>query len=212
MALRKTFAEIVDATINEARLSTATSRGIDHRDHVEEIVKRNYYMLCEEFDSWQHLELKRDATGNRKVLQAGSRYYDWPTNLNPLKVTEAWVKWGSVWMPVTFGITYMDYSISDPSLDQRSDPILQWDYYGGTQFEVWPFPNSDGVADGNNEIAFVGQKLPEQVTGDNSRLDMDDIVLQLLSAAEILNENQSKNAETKGQLAQRRLWDLQQKI
>lgn len=207
MSLRQTFGSVVEKTRNEARLSTNTSRGIDHLEHIQQIVKRNYTSLCEEYDSWTHLLLKHDSTvnANRKTLAAGSRYYDFPTLLNPLKIERVWVKWGGTWQPVAYGIDYSDYSDFDPAEDQRTDPVLRWQYYGSTQFEVWPIPLSNGTLDGNNEIGFDGQRLPEQIVDDTSRLDMDDILIALLSAAEILAENQSKAAEVKGRLAQRRL-------
>ena len=208
MALRKTFEQIVEATRNEARLSSNTSRGVDHLEHIEQIIKRNYYSLCEDFD-WKHLQIKRgDATGNRKVLQAGERYYDWPVNLNPLKVSAAWVKWGGTWQPVNPGIGYENYSAYDPAEDQRVDPVSRWDYYGGTQFEVWPLPATNGTADGDSEIAFEGQKLPEQVVDNTSRLDMDDILLSLMAAAELLQENDSKAAQGKAGLASARFLSM----
>jgi hypothetical protein len=193
MALRKTLNEVVEAVREEARLSTNTSRGIDHLDHIKRLIKRHYYALAEEFD-WQHLEIKRDSDQSRKILQAGSRYYNYPENLNPLKIAKAWVKWGSTWEPLDYGITYYDRSAYDPDQDQRADPIRKWMAYGGAQYEVWPLPATNGEADGNNEMAFEGQKLVETLTTDNSRLDMDDILVSLLVASEILAENGQEDA------------------
>lgn len=201
MALRKTFGEIVEATRNEARLSSNTSRGIDHLDHIREIVKRNYYTLCEDFD-WQHLQLNRDAgAANRVVLEAGSRYYDFPSDLNPMKIEGAFVKWGSVWLSLDPGIGYANYTLYDPAKNQRCDPVRRWDYYGGAQFEVWPLPATTGESGVSNEVAWVGQKIPEQVVDDESRLDMDNLLLQLAAAAELLAENDSKAAQGKAGLA-----------
>jgi hypothetical protein len=193
VALRSTLNEVVEQVRNEARLSTNTSRGIDHLDHIKQLIKRHYYALAEDFD-WQHLELKRDTGVSRKVLQAGSRYYDFPTAVNVLKITKAWVKWGSGWEGLEYGITYSDRSSFDPDANQRADPARKWMFYGHNQFEVWPLPSSNGVADGANEVAFEGQKAVETLTSDSSRLDMDDILVSLLVSAEILAENEQETA------------------
>ena len=193
---------------NEARLSTTTSRGIDHLDHIKQLIKRHYYALAEDFD-WQHLEIKRDSGTSRKLLQAGSQYYDFPTALNVLKISGAWVKWGSGWERVEYGITYADRSVYDADADQRADPIKKWMFYGGTQFEVWPLPASNGVADGANEVAFEGQKVVERLTSDSSRMDMDDILVSLMVSSEILAANdQETAAKVKAGAAQSRMETL----
>lgn len=208
MALRTTFQEVIQQVRAEAKLSSNTSRGIDHLDYIKQLIRRHYYMLAEDYD-WQHLEIKRDSSVSRKILQAGSRYYDFPTALNPLRIEKAWVKWGSVWLPLTYGITYNDRNALDPDADQRSDPITSWSFYGGDQFEVHPIPATNGAADGANEIAFEGQKKVEQLTSDTNRLDMDDILVSLLAAAEILAGNEKqKEAETKAQAAMARMQRL----
>lgn len=193
MALRTTFGEVIEMVRKEARLSTNTSRSIDHLDHIKQLVTRNYKQLAEDYD-WRHLELKRDTGVSRKLLQAGSRYYNYPTAVNPQKISRAWVKWGSSWLPLEYGITYDDRSAQDPDNNQRGDPITRWMAYGEEQFEVWPLPATNGVADGVNEVAFEGQKKVTELTEDASRLDMDDHLIALLCAAEILAGNEQEAA------------------
>lgn len=208
MALRTTFGEVIEMVRSEARLSTNTSRSIDHLDHIKQLIKRNYKQLAEDYD-WRHLELKRDTGVSRKLLQAGSRYYDYPTAVNPQKITRALVKWGGTWQPLEYGITYNDRSAYDPDNNQRVDPIMRWMAYGETQFEVWPLPATNGVADGVNEVAFEGQKKVTELTADASRLDMDDILVSLMCAAEILAANElEKAAAVKADAASARLSTL----
>lgn len=193
MALRNTFQEVIQMVRSEAKLSTNTSRGVDQLDNIRQLIRRHYLTLAETYD-WPHLQLLRGSSTARKVLQAGSRFYDWPTDLNPLKVDEAWVKWGSTWVELEYGITPANYSVFDPDLDQRTDPVTNWSFYGGTQFEVWPIPATNGVANGANEMLFTGQKQVEALTTDSSRLDMDDHLVALMVAAEILAGNKQKEA------------------
>lgn len=205
MALRTTFGGVVEQVRNETRLSSNTSRGIDHIDHIRQVVKRTYKTLAEDFD-WEHLQLKRDSAVSRKLMQAGSRYYNFPTAVNPTKITGAWVKWGAVWLPMDYGITYDDRTAFDPDNDSRVDPPRKWAYYGGDQFEVWPLPATNGTADGSNEIAFEGQKAVEDLTSDSSRLDIDDHLVVLMAATEILaSHGQKEHAQVKAGAAQARL-------
>lgn len=205
MALRSTFQEVIQQVRAEARLSSNTSRGIDHLEYIKQLIKRHYKTLAEDFD-WQHLELKKESGVSRKILQAGSNTYSFPAAVNPLKITRAWVKWGSVWLPVEYGIKHQHYSALDPDQDQRTDPITNWAFYDGDGFEVWPMPASNGAADDNNEVAFEGQKNVEELLADNDRLDMDDILVSLMAATEILAANkQEEAAAVKGEAAMARL-------
>lgn len=205
MALRTTWGDVIEMTRNEAGLSSNTSRGIDHLDHIKQVTKRIYKTLAEDYD-WRHLELKRDSSVSRKILQAGSRYYDYPAAVNPQKITGLWVKWGNVWCEVDYGITYHDRTAQDPDNNNRADPITAWMAYGEAQFEVWPLPATNGVADGSNEVAFEGQKIVTDLTADASRLDMDDHLVALMAATEILMGNgQKEKAAVKGGAAKARL-------
>lgn len=203
--LRVTLQEVVQAVRGECGLSTNTSRGIDHLDNIKQLIRRHYATLAEDFD-WQHLEIRRESPDSRKLLQAGSRYYNWPEALNPLKIEKAWQKWGSTWFPLDYGIDYRDYSFSDSDADMRSDPVLSWAYAGGEQFEVWPMPASNGTLNGDNEIAFQGQRKITPLLEDGDRLDMDDILVVLRVSTEILaGQKKMEAASVKGEAAKARL-------
>ena len=124
--LRKTLTEIVEVVRLEARLSTNTSRGIDHGDHIRQLIRTAHEALAEEFD-WPHLRLRRGDSF--KTLAAGQRYYDFPTNLNVQKIEAAWVQWGAQWSPLHYGITPQHYSALDSDSDARSDPVQVWEWY-----------------------------------------------------------------------------------
>lgn len=205
MALRVTFQEVIQSVRKEARLSTNSSRGIDNLEMIQQKIIRAYTTLCESYD-WQHLELKRGDSESRVLLQAGSRYYNWPAAANPLKITGAVVRWGSRWHDLEYGVGPKEYSIYDPEADQRADPVTKWNFHGGDQFEVWPLPATDGVSGSINEIAFEGQRTPEALVSPTSRLDMDDMLVYLMVAAEILAGNGQKDAASvTGGLANQRL-------
>lgn len=204
MALRATLRSIITAVRSEASLSTSTSRGVDHREHIVQLIKRNYETLAEDFD-WEHLKLLKDASIARKSMAAGQRVYDFPTAVNLQKITGAWVKWGGVWAKLDYGVGFENYSAYDSDdTDIRADPVRSWQFYGHNQFEIWPIPATTGASEGY-QVAFEGQKAIEALTTDDSRLDMDDHLITLMVAAEILNETDPKRAAVKQNAANARL-------
>jgi hypothetical protein len=205
--LRNTFDEVIRMTRAEARLSSNTSRGIDQLETIKQIITRIYIMLCEDFE-WSHLKIKRDDGVSRKNLEAGSRYYDYPAAINPLKVEEAWCLWANRWTKMDFGIDYSNYNVFSPERDMRTSPATCWYPYGDSQFEVWPLPSQDHSEAAPFQIAFVGQKAVEQLVDGGNRLDMDDFLVSLMAAAEILGgmgSEQSVLAKQKADAANRRM-------
>jgi hypothetical protein len=195
MALRTTLRDLVEMVRDEARLSTNTSRGTDQRGHIVQLIRRHYQMLVEGYE-WEHLQLRRTMAESRRPLAAGQAEYDFPAALNVLAgIKRAWVRWGADWEPLTYGISLDDNSALD--LDQpavRSDPIEKWDFYGAEQFQVWPRPETNYAPDNGYAIAFDGQRKVEALLDDTNRADLDDLLIVLHAAAEILVENQQKDA------------------
>jgi hypothetical protein len=205
MGLRNTFQAVIQMVRAESRLSTNTSRGIDHLDHIKQLIRRNVQQLAEDYE-WQHLALKKESAVSRVVLQAGLRTYAFPAAVNPAKIAQGWVKWGNLWQRVDYGITLDHFSALDPDTNQRSDPVRNWMFYSDIEFEVWPLPASNGVANGSGEFAFEGQRKPDTLLQDGDRVDMDDILVSLLSATEILAaDGQKAAADVKGNAAAARL-------
>lgn len=203
MALRSTLNEVVELVRGETGVSTNTSRGVDHREHIVRLIKSRYEELAEEYE-WEHLRIVKTASVSRKTLSAGQNVYDFPAALNPQRITRAWVKWGGSWSPLSYGITQEHFSALDPDEDQRSDPVSNWQFYNGDQFEVWPIPATTGAAEGY-QVGFDGQKIPEALSSNNARMDMDDLLVGLYVSAEILAESDPKRAQAKLDRANRRL-------
>jgi len=183
---------------DEARLSSNTSRGTDHRANIVRLIQRHYQTLADSYD-WQHLELKRLEAF--KQLAASQRYYDFPVNLNTEKIASAWYQHGNIWTQLDYGISLENYNAQDSDAGQTSNIVNNWDYFGQTQFEVWPMPAS---ADG--KVLFSGLKKVEQLSNDDSQADIDDILISLYVSAEILAGNgQQAAAQAKIEAASARL-------
>ena len=208
MALRKTLDELVTMVRDECRISSKSSRGVDHDEHIKQLIRRNYQQLAEDVD-WEHLRVSHEHNVARVLMTNGTRFYAFPTALDETKITRAWVRWGSVWTPILYGIGYEHYSAynPDPTAPRKSDPVMRWDFQAGDplQFEVWPIPASTGTTE-TYAVSFDGQKKIEQLTDGKKKADLDDLVIVLYVASEILAENKQKDsAEIKAAAARARL-------
>jgi hypothetical protein len=169
-------------------------------------ISRYQLQLCNKLD-WPFLRERWDIA---TILNG--RYYNFPT-VDEAKTTVAinfqrpihvYVWWANAWLgPIPSGISQEEYNQrnSDGSPPDSGnppetlDPIQRWDYNDQTQFEVWPVPASASF------IRFEGQRVPDPLFNlatvapvANATLDLDDELVTLFAAGEILAEMQSAKA------------------
>lgn len=195
--LGKTLAQLIEEVRAESRLSTDQSRGLENREYVSQIVKRNYETLYGDYD-WPHLNVHREDCF--KETQGGQRYYDWPDKLDIDTITGCFHRYGNVWIPLDYGISLATYNQIDSENDRRADPISRWQIRDAEQFEVWPIPVTDG-----NLIGFSGKQKFVPLTKETDRAQIDSVCIVLFAAAEILASNKSADAQDKRGLASARL-------
>lgn len=206
MSLNVTFAEMITAVRDEARLSTANSTNSDHLAHIKRLINRYYVTLAEEYE-WEHLQLTRGTAASQVAVSAGAFTYALPTAINAGKIDRAWFKQNTVgeagvWTELTPGIHFDHYGVLDPtaSTPQKSVPITHWDIHGIGNFEVWPYPSAVGV------VAFEGQRSVGAMSTTSETCSLDDTLVVLFASAEILAANDQKEAaQVKASMAQRRL-------
>ena len=187
MALGTTLANLVIMVRNEARLSSSTSQGIDHLAYIKQLLKRTNNMLCDSYE-WEHMRLLR---ANASVaLVANQQFYSFPATLNTDRPFVAYSKINNVWLRLTPVIGPEHYNAVDSYNGGRGDP-LAWDWKGSTEFEVWPVPSAVVAGD---VIAFEGTKKCGAMAVDADTADMDDILLSLQVAGEILVGNNQEAA------------------
>lgn len=203
MALRTTMAQLVEMVRDECGLSSNSSRGADHLAYIQRLIKRHYETLVDDFE-WSFLKVNRGDA--QKVLEAGERYYDFPIAMDVKDTIAAWHFYGNVWVELKYGIEYSDYNQMNPDLDQRGDPQLRWQITERKQFEVWPLPASNG-----NLVEFTGTRMPELLTSDTARADMDDQLIVLYTSAEILEKQKQGSGAVKAGAAARRLANMREK-
>lgn len=195
MARQETFAEIQEAVLDEARLSTNASRGTSHRNYVKRLIRRYYTQLYVGWD-WEFSTINREDAG--KDANAGQRYYDFPTDIDTNRENALWYKLGAAWIKLDYGIGVDQYSAFDSDNDERSDPPLRWMIRDDGQFEIWPMPASTLV----NGLRFEGYKKKTELVADSSRCDLDTDLIALFVAAEILAGNKAADAPAKLAAAQ----------
>lgn len=204
MARKTTFSELIEMVRAEARISTAVSQGQANETYIKQLIKRYYEQLYDEYD-WP---FKKILKGEAKItIQAGSRYYDYPANLDLERILRLHVLEGNQWRPLIKGIgpeQYNTYNSDDN--DARADPIKRWEIYSDTQFEVWPLPASAG------QVWFEGIKRKTPLISGSDRCDIDDTLIALFVSAEILAATNQKDAQVKLNAAQGRLVQLKSKM
>jgi hypothetical protein len=195
----KQLQEVVAQLRAETGRNQSVAVGTSELDNLKEQIRRMQELLYDDYD-WPFLTIERSI-----VLSAGQRHYDFPTDINYDRLNKVKFKYGGVYTDVERGITFDDLSIYDSNEDERSSPLLKWDVRNtGTseQLEVWPIPNEEGT------LHFFGTKKLSSLVEDEDRLDLDDRLVVLFAAAEILAKQKSPDAKNKLDLANARLLKL----
>lgn len=204
MARKTTFSELIEMVRAEARISTAVSQGQANEVYIKQLIKRYYEQLYDEYD-WPFKKIPKGSA--RITIQAGSRYYDYPAFLDLERIIAVHTLEGSQWRRLTKGIgpeQYNTYNSDDN--DARADPIKRWEIYSDTQFEVWPLPASAG------QVWFEGIRKKTPLVSPSDRCDIDDTLVVLFVASEILAATNQKDAQIKLNAAQGRLVQLKSKM
>lgn len=111
------------------------------------------------------------------------------------------------YQPVDYGIGSAQYNTFNYQLlGQTSYPIARWreasnpdDAVDPNEFEVWPVPS---VA---QTIRFTGERLPTSITGGTIKVDLDDMLIALAVASDLLFYKNPQKAQYKIQQFQAHL-------
>lgn len=196
----KTLDQLIEAVRAESRLSTNNSRGLESRENITQVIRRNYEVLYGDFD-WPHLAIHREDCF--VTAQSGQRYYDYPEEIDVETITGVFTNYGNAWSPLGYGITLSTYNTIDSEADQRCDPALRWNIRDDRQFEVWPIPATNGSL-----IGFEGRRKFAQLTKGSDKCLLDSTLIELFCAAELLEAVGAKDAQSKRNLASARLLKL----
>lgn len=190
MARGVTLSTMIADLRYEARIATSAAIGQNMRPGLISILQRKQEALWRMHD-WAYLRVTRD-----KTMQAGEQYYSFFSDLGFERVSKVEAKHNGLWQKVEYGITSQQYNEMDPEADSRLDPVQRWQEYEDNQFEVWPLPSTNNVT-----LRFHGIKNLGAFTADDDTCTLDDKLIVLFAAAEIMAGAGQKDAPAKLQEA-----------
>lgn len=174
------------------------------------LIHNKQQQLASEYD-WPFLETRRNV-----IVDGGTRMPLLPHDagipvLSLDRPIVASVRWNDCWLPLDYGIdnSHFDLFDSDASVPETQDPTQRWMFVDdGVSFELWPIPTSDTI------VRFVGRKpmFPlHDVSGtfdETAVLTLDDQLIILYVAADILARKGQKDAPLMLRKAEQRLSKL----
>lgn len=164
--------------------STNPALGQNARAGLVRTLQRVQTHLYNDFD-WPHMIVDRDVS-----LQAGQRYYGFPSDLTYERIQTAKAKLGTQWLNLGFGVGTDELSIYDSDNDIRGTPVQRWAMHEISQFEVWPIPSEAST------LRFRGIKVLGSLLNDADTCDLDSDLILLFAAGELLD--QQKNPRSGG--------------
>lgn len=197
MAVGTNLAALLVMLRAEARLTQSVAAGLNADLSHRVLLARHQDDLWLARD-WKHLQITRDL-----ATQSGERLYAWPSDLSFERAVTARVKWSSQWIDLAPEITERNYNEMDPDLNVMSDPPRSWDLAEGNVLELWPMPAASGTV-----VRLIGTKALPALVADADTAVLDDRLIVLFAAAELLALQKAPDAAAKLAAAQRRLLAL----
>lgn len=169
----------------ETGRSTSVAQGQNEVEALKTLLRRTQERLYQDYD-WEFLVIDRDES-----LVAGSRYYSFDAELEYDRVHTVWVQYSDTWREIEYGILPEHYNVHDSDADERQDPVKRWRHYEATQYEVWPIPVAA------QSLRMRGVKKLVAMTSDSDVATLDDQMIVLFAAAELLERSNQRDASMK---------------
>lgn len=198
MARNVTLGELIDDLRAEAGHSLQANLGTAMREVLVKVLQRQQRRLWDDYD-WAFLRVQRDV-----LTQNGQRYYDLPADMKLEGVERVEFKYGDQWHLLEYGIDGKHYSEFDSDKNVRSMPVYRYQPSQNNQIEVWPVPSQNANATTKaGAMRFTGKRNLRPLILQSDPADLDDTLLVLFSAAEILSREKADDAKLKLSMAER---------
>lgn len=205
MARGTQLIQLVTMLREEIGRATSVAVGVDDIPGLKQKLRSRQELLYDEV-SWPFLR----QVFSQKTLNANQRYYDFPVGLNLERLESVVVYYSNLPRPLGRGITYREYAIYNPALGATSEPAMRWDVrWTGTkeQFEIWPIPSAN-----DQQIEFTGIRNLRPLVADSDVADLDDQLIVLYVAAELLARQGADSAQAVADSAKARLARLKGRV
>lgn len=200
MARNQTLLKLLQDLRSETRVSGNPAHNSNVRESQVRMLQRVQEWLWEDY-SWPFLHVERFLP-----VQAGQRFYSPPDDLTIDRIQKIEVRYGEQWCELTPLIPSEAYSHWDSERDERSWPVSRWRIYENEQIELWPIPDSNADEQSlEGVLKITGIRTLRPLVADTDRADLDDRLIVLFAAAEILAATGAKDAQIKADAAQKRL-------
>jgi hypothetical protein len=184
--------QMIEDLRSEVGHSLQASLGKQTRDVLINTLQRHQKRLWEDY-AWPFLQVRRDI-----AMADAQRYYDLPSDMTFERIQFAEFKWGDRWDRMSYGIGLVELNQYDSDRNQKSWPIMRYEAYENNQFEVWPIPNDNGNATTKSGyVRFHGTKNLSNFIAETDTADLDDQLIILFAAAEILQRQKQGDAQMK---------------
>jgi hypothetical protein len=197
MARGTSLGQLVTDLRAEVGHSLQPNLGKATRDVFINLLERTQRRLWEDY-SWPFLRITRDIT-----ISSGQRYYDVPDGLTFERIERMEVKHGDYWTKMHYGIGAQEYNSHDSDRGIQSSPTRRFDTYENNQIEFWPIPaNNSNATTGTDSIRIYGIRNLTPLVAEADTADLDDQLIILYAAAEILTRQKQGDAQNKLAAAQ----------
>lgn len=189
MARGVAFSELVLNLRAELRRSQAPGIGTEDLAPLKRTINHVVAVVSNKED-WPFLYRKFEPI----PIAAGDRFFDIPAGLVMERIISVRIKWGGSYYDVWRGITYDDYISWDPAEDERSSPALKYDFQnidGNEQLEIWP------ISEGVQSLLFEGYVEHPKLVNDTDLCLLDDEIILLFAAAELMGDSFKAEAQAK---------------
>lgn len=196
MARRTTLVKLLDDLRSEARISLNPAHNAQQRPAQVKLLQRTQERLWEDF-AWGHLRVERQV-----AAQAGQRYYETPEDMQIDRIEKIEFFTDGCWRELCPGIDPGHFAAHNSDLDERSWPMRRWRIREDEDVEIWPIldRNAD-VVTRDGYIKFTGIRNLRPLVADSDRADLDDRLLVLYAASELLAASGAKDASIKLEMA-----------
>lgn len=211
MARGKTLSQLLTSLRAELEISLNAAHNVQARDIQVHHLQRVQEQLWDDY-TWPHLRVFRYLNP-----QDGQRFYDplaclkedntgalvAANDMHVDRVIEIHVRDGTLWRQLGKGITEEHYNAFNSPTDERDWPPRRWQVGENDEIEIWPVPGLTGDTTAqDNILRLTGVRNLSPLTQDSHVADLDDRLLTLMAAAEMLG---GEKGQKKAALANRRL-------
>lgn len=159
-----------------------------------------YYGLISDKQKWLANEYDFPFLEDRfdVAVGPGARYLSFPTidnegvtvamNLERPYLVERF--WANQWNVMDYGIGSEEFNYLNSDQGVAMDPIQRWRWSQESQFEIWP------ITVGSQVVRFTGQRALDALTSANDTADLDDEMLVLFVAGDLLMRSRQADAES----------------